>query len=81
MAKKKVEETENEIAETSELTETVDTSQAPETPEEPNNEENIEIVFNTNVKHGDTRYKKGESLEVSEEEYEILLKAGVIDNE
>ncbi|QNK86433.1 hypothetical protein H7992_14315 [Sporosarcina sp. resist] len=37
-----------------------------------------EVVFNTNVKHGKALYKKGESLEASEAEYEVLLKAGVI---
>lgn len=37
-----------------------------------------EVTFNQNVKHGKNRYKRGEKTEVSEEEYNELLKSGVI---
>jgi hypothetical protein len=37
------------------------------------------VVLNTNVKLNETRYVKGETIEVNESDYEALLKAGVID--
>jgi hypothetical protein len=37
------------------------------------------VVLNTNVKLNETRYVKGETVEVNESDYETLLKAGVID--
>ena len=37
------------------------------------------VKFNRNVKAGQVRYKAGDSLEVSQEEYEALASAGVID--
>jgi hypothetical protein len=41
----------------------------------------ILVVLNTNVKFNDTRYSIGEKIEVSQDDYEILLKAGVIDGD
>jgi hypothetical protein len=43
--------------------------------------EYISVVFNTNVKHNETRYVVGEKAVVSQEDYEVLLKAGVIDGD
>jgi hypothetical protein len=43
--------------------------------------EMVSVVFNTNVKHNETRYVVGEKVEVSQEDYEIFLKAGVIDGD
>jgi hypothetical protein len=37
------------------------------------------VVLNTNVKLNETRYVKGETIEVNESDYEALLRAGVID--
>ncbi|MEC1716612.1 DUF7210 family protein [Schinkia azotoformans] len=39
------------------------------------------IIFTENIKHNQHRYKKGESAEVSLDDYELLLKAQVIQTE
>ncbi|QVY60938.1 hypothetical protein [Cytobacillus gottheilii] len=36
------------------------------------------VSFNKNVKFGTVRYKKGEKTEVTEEDYDYLLKGGLI---
>ncbi len=38
----------------------------------------LEVVFNSKVKYNKSLFKKDESSEVSNEDYEELLKAGVI---
>lgn len=40
--------------------------------------EGLTVVFNQNVKFNEERYKAGDYLEVSQEEYEILEDARVI---
>ncbi|MBS4172117.1 hypothetical protein [Bacillus sp. FJAT-49736] len=72
-----------EITETSKLSETKQENEEIENDDEELDAENetFEIVFKSNVNHNGTRYRKGESLEVSEVEYAVLLKAGVIDAE
>lgn len=42
---------------------------------------NFNVKFNQNVKFNEARYKKGETLEVSQEEYENLLIADVIEKD
>lgn len=37
------------------------------------------VTFNLNVKVGDARYRIGETLEVSQESFDTLAKAGVIE--
>jgi hypothetical protein len=44
-------------------------------------EELIKVKLNTNVKFNDARYSLGEEIDVSQEDYEILLKAGVVDGD
>ncbi|MDI2588052.1 hypothetical protein OR571_13235 [Psychrobacillus sp. NEAU-3TGS] len=38
------------------------------------------VTFSVNVKYGSQPYRKGESLEVSEKEYEDLLSAGIVES-
>ncbi len=38
------------------------------------------VTFNRYVKHNQTRYKTGETAEVSDEEYKGLISAGVVDS-
>ncbi|MBY0122159.1 hypothetical protein [Bacillus sp. S/N-304-OC-R1] len=40
--------------------------------------ETISVVLTENVKFGNTRYKIGNKIDVSPDDYEVLLKAGVI---
>ncbi|MFJ7971315.1 hypothetical protein [Psychrobacillus sp. NPDC096389] len=37
-------------------------------------------TFSVNVKYGENLYRKGESLEVSEKDYEELLSAGLVES-
>lgn len=37
-------------------------------------------TFSVNVKYGNHPYRKGESLEVSEKDYEDLLNAGLVES-
>lgn len=38
----------------------------------------VKVTFNKNVKFGKEIYKLGESIEVPEKDYTVLLEAGVI---
>lgn len=76
MAKKK----DDEVVKTQESPGKV-VSEANETPQVPEVTEKLKtqkVAFIVNVKHNNTCYKKGESLEVPEADYEVLLKAGVL---
>lgn len=37
-----------------------------------------QVLLNKNIKFGDKRFKMGESIELNESDYEMFLKAGVI---
>jgi hypothetical protein len=75
MAKRNVTNAETSKNETAPTTETVNATN------ENSSDENktFTVVLNTNVKLDETRYVKGETIEVNESDYEALLKAGVID--
>lgn len=47
----------------------------PDPPEEP---ETVKVIFVRNTKHNRTRYQAGQKVEVSKEDYDVLLAAKVI---
>lgn len=52
---------------------------AEEKPKKPVSKKDLKKVsILKNVKHNENRYKKGEVIEISLEDYEVLSKAGVI---
>jgi hypothetical protein len=52
-----------------------------ETVESPVEIETVKVKLTANVKLNEDRFSLGEEIEVSQEDYDALLKAGVIDAE
>lgn len=61
--------------------EKIDTEEISETVETPVEIEKIKVVLTANVKLNEDRHRLGEEIEVTQEDYDALLKAGVIDAE